>query len=556
MDELGLTAAILPELHALHGVEQNRYHHADVHAHTIEVLEQAIALQADPGAVFGAEHAGAIARAARRAARRRGRPRPRAAPRRAAARRRQAGDARAAATTARRRSSATTAPAPSSARDDPHAPAREREAQGARRRADAPPPAARLPRPRDAAVATRAVPLPDDVRAGRGRRHAAVGRRPAGDARAQGAGVDRQAPRARARGPARGAARGAPQGRRTPLVRGDVLAAALGDRGRAASSAACWPRSTRRASPARSTTRDQALALATRLRERAASRADHLGFAPRWPHDPDCLFCKIVAGEIPATIVAEDERTIAFMDINPATRGHALVIPRAHARDVHEIDPEDLEAVAATAQQLAAQAIERLGADGVNLLNSNGAGGLADGLPLPHARHPALRGRPAEAALGARRRATSTRSPRPARSSRSSRPRGRALARFDSGRRVRHIARHGGCPERTQRRARLLAAAGLGAVGGAVAVAGRAGRAVEAGRDHRPGRRRQRPARHHAGRAAARLGRSPAGRRHVRREAHAEDAARRLRPAGSACVRIWTAPTPTRRRCEPIASSA
>jgi len=61
MDELGLTAAILPELHALHGVEQSRYHHADVHAHTIEVLEQAIALQADPAALLGDEHAGAIA---------------------------------------------------------------------------------------------------------------------------------------------------------------------------------------------------------------------------------------------------------------------------------------------------------------------------------------------------------------------------------------------------------------------------------------------------------------------------------------------------------------
>jgi histidine triad (HIT) family protein len=60
------------------------------------------------------------------------------------------------------------------------------------------------------------------------------------------------------------------------------------------------------------------------------------------------------------------------MDINPATRGHALVIPRTHARDVHEIDPEDLKAVAAAAQQLAAKTRERLGADGVNLLNSNG----------------------------------------------------------------------------------------------------------------------------------------------------------------------------------------
>jgi poly(A) polymerase len=60
MQQLGLTAAILPELHALRGIEQNRYHHADVHDHTLEVLEQTIALQADPAAVFGEEHAPAL----------------------------------------------------------------------------------------------------------------------------------------------------------------------------------------------------------------------------------------------------------------------------------------------------------------------------------------------------------------------------------------------------------------------------------------------------------------------------------------------------------------
>ena len=89
--------------------------------------------------------------------------------------------------------------------------------------------------------------------------------------------------------------------------------------------------------------------------------------------DPDCIFCKIVAGELPATIVDEDERTISFMDIQPATRGHMLVIPRAHAADVHAIDPDDLAAVAVTAQRLAAKARDVLGADGVNLLNSSGA---------------------------------------------------------------------------------------------------------------------------------------------------------------------------------------
>jgi histidine triad (HIT) family protein len=88
--------------------------------------------------------------------------------------------------------------------------------------------------------------------------------------------------------------------------------------------------------------------------------------------DPDCLFCKIVAGEIPATRVAEDDLTIAFMDINPATRGHVLVVPREHANDLLAIDPEDLAAVAKTAQRVAATMPDRLGADGVNLLNSCG----------------------------------------------------------------------------------------------------------------------------------------------------------------------------------------
>ncbi|HEV7460495.1 MAG TPA: HIT domain-containing protein [Solirubrobacteraceae bacterium] len=89
--------------------------------------------------------------------------------------------------------------------------------------------------------------------------------------------------------------------------------------------------------------------------------------------DPDCLFCKIAGGELPSTVVDEDERTVAFMDINPATRGHALVIPREHSRDLLDVPDEDLAACAAAARRLAARASERLGAAGVNLLNSCGA---------------------------------------------------------------------------------------------------------------------------------------------------------------------------------------
>jgi histidine triad (HIT) family protein len=87
----------------------------------------------------------------------------------------------------------------------------------------------------------------------------------------------------------------------------------------------------------------------------------------------DCIFCAIAAGDAPATIVDSDERTLAFMDIHPGTRGHALVIPRAHYADLGEIPDDELAACAAAAKRLAARACARLGADGVNLLNSWGS---------------------------------------------------------------------------------------------------------------------------------------------------------------------------------------
>jgi histidine triad (HIT) family protein len=84
----------------------------------------------------------------------------------------------------------------------------------------------------------------------------------------------------------------------------------------------------------------------------------------------DCIFCKIVAGEIPAQIIDEDEQTLAFMDIAPATRGHLLVIPKRHFTDLWEIEPEQLQWVVATAQRMALRVRDRLEADGVNLINS------------------------------------------------------------------------------------------------------------------------------------------------------------------------------------------
>jgi histidine triad (HIT) family protein len=89
--------------------------------------------------------------------------------------------------------------------------------------------------------------------------------------------------------------------------------------------------------------------------------------------ESDCLFCGIVDGSIPSQTIDSDERTVAFMDINPATRGHALVVPRAHSADLLEIGPEDLTATMIASQRLAERMKEVLDADGINLINACGA---------------------------------------------------------------------------------------------------------------------------------------------------------------------------------------
>ena len=77
-----------------------------------------------------------------------------------------------------------------------------------------------------------------------------------------------------------------------------------------------------------------------------------------------------MAGELPAEIVQEDEHTVAFMDINPWTRGHALVIPRNHSRNLYEAPEEDLRHAASAAQRLALRMRDRLRCDGIDLLNA------------------------------------------------------------------------------------------------------------------------------------------------------------------------------------------
>ena len=87
--------------------------------------------------------------------------------------------------------------------------------------------------------------------------------------------------------------------------------------------------------------------------------------------DPDCIFCKIVAGEIPSLKIDEDDKTLAIMDINPWTRGHALVIPKAHSRNIYDVEPDDLAATHVAAQRLAKRMRDRLSCEGINILQSS-----------------------------------------------------------------------------------------------------------------------------------------------------------------------------------------
>lgn len=81
----------------------------------------------------------------------------------------------------------------------------------------------------------------------------------------------------------------------------------------------------------------------------------------------DCLFCKIIAGEIPSHKVYEDENTYAFLDIGPVSKGHTLVIPKEHATDMNEGSVEAAKDIIATVHKLAPKVMEALGATGYNL---------------------------------------------------------------------------------------------------------------------------------------------------------------------------------------------
>lgn len=96
---------------------------------------------------------------------------------------------------------------------------------------------------------------------------------------------------------------------------------------------------------------------------------------------PECLFCRIAAGELPASVVLEDDRTLAFLDINPLAPGHTLVIPRAHATLLEELPPEEATALFRTVHRLAGPVREAVGAPASTIAVQDGA---AAGQEIPH----------------------------------------------------------------------------------------------------------------------------------------------------------------------------
>ncbi len=86
----------------------------------------------------------------------------------------------------------------------------------------------------------------------------------------------------------------------------------------------------------------------------------------------DCIFCKLIAGEIPCFKIYEDDETLAFMDINPANEGHALVIPKEHSADVHAVSESAITATVTTAKKVASAIQKTLNPAGINLLQCNG----------------------------------------------------------------------------------------------------------------------------------------------------------------------------------------
>jgi len=86
----------------------------------------------------------------------------------------------------------------------------------------------------------------------------------------------------------------------------------------------------------------------------------------------DCIFCKIINGEIPSYKVYEDDIVVSFLDINPMSIGHTLIIPKKHYKDLEDIDNETLNHIMNISKILKKKLEEKLNCDGLTLIQNNG----------------------------------------------------------------------------------------------------------------------------------------------------------------------------------------
>ena len=86
----------------------------------------------------------------------------------------------------------------------------------------------------------------------------------------------------------------------------------------------------------------------------------------------DCIFCKIANGEIPSRTIYEDDNFKCFLDLDPATKGHALIVPKEHYDNLFELGDKEAKALIPVAKKLANTMMDRLGAEGMNLVQNNG----------------------------------------------------------------------------------------------------------------------------------------------------------------------------------------
>lgn len=87
--------------------------------------------------------------------------------------------------------------------------------------------------------------------------------------------------------------------------------------------------------------------------------------------DKDCIFCKIAAGEIPSATLYEDDDFRVILDLGPASKGHALILPKEHYRNLYDIDGELLAKAARLAQKMVKKMTDALGCDGYNIVQNN-----------------------------------------------------------------------------------------------------------------------------------------------------------------------------------------